>query len=78
MQRAIWDATVPAVTALADKLGVAVSLPPHAHPLGHEWALDAGAEATITLAPAQHPADAADIANRETSGLAASIVAGRR
>ncbi len=44
--------TVPAVTALADKLGIAVSLPPHAHPLGHEWALDAGAEATITLAPA--------------------------
>jgi glutamate-5-semialdehyde dehydrogenase len=71
---AIWDQTVPAVTALADKLGIAVSLPPHAHALGHEWALDAGAEATITLAPAENAQDAADIANRETSGLAASIV----
>ena len=75
VDRAVWDATVAAVMALAGKLDVAVSLPPHDHPLGHEWALDAGAEATITLAAAQDPADAADIANRETSGLAASIVA---
>jgi glutamate-5-semialdehyde dehydrogenase len=75
VQRAVWDETVPAVTALADKLGVAVSLPPHGHALGHEWALDGGAEATITLAPAGNSAEAAEIANRETSGLAASIVA---
>jgi glutamate-5-semialdehyde dehydrogenase len=75
VQRAVWDQTVSAVSALADRLGVAVSLPPHSHPLGHEWALDAGAEATITLAPADSAADAAEIANRETSGLAASIVA---
>jgi glutamate-5-semialdehyde dehydrogenase len=75
VHRATWDQTVSAVTALADKLGIAVSLPPHAHALGHEWALDAGAEATITLAPAQNATDAAEIANRETSGLAASIVA---
>jgi glutamate-5-semialdehyde dehydrogenase len=75
VHRAIWDTTVPAVTAGADRLGIAVSLPPHPHPLGHEWALDAGAEATITLAPAEHAADAAEIANRETSGLAASVVA---
>jgi glutamate-5-semialdehyde dehydrogenase len=75
VQQAVWDQTVPAVTALAGKLGIAVSLPPHAHPLGHEWALDAGAEATITLAPAADAAAAAEIANRETSGLAASIVA---
>jgi glutamate-5-semialdehyde dehydrogenase len=65
---------VPRVTALADRIGIAVSPPPHAHPLGHEWALDAGSEATITLAPADSAADAAEIANRETSGLAASIV----
>ncbi len=32
-------------------------------------------EATITVAPAGSAADAAEIANRETSGLAASIVA---
>jgi glutamate-5-semialdehyde dehydrogenase len=75
VQLAVWDQMVPAVTALAAKLGIAVSLPPHAHALGHEWALDAGAEATITLAPAASAADAAGIANRETSGLAASIVA---
>jgi glutamate-5-semialdehyde dehydrogenase len=75
VQREIWDEMVPRVTALADRIGVAVSLPPHRHALGHEWALDAGAEATITVAPAESAADAAEIANRETSGLAASIVA---
>jgi len=75
VQRAVWDQMVGAVMALADKLGIAVSLPPHAHPLGHEWALDAGAEATITVAPADSAADAAAIANGETSGLAASVVA---
>ena len=74
VQRGRWDETVPLVTALAAQLGIAVSLPPHGHPLGHEWALDAGAEATITVAPAAGPQDAAEIANRETSGLAASIV----
>jgi glutamate-5-semialdehyde dehydrogenase len=74
IHRAIWDEMVPPVTTLAERLGVAVSLPPHPHPLGHEWALDAGAEATITLAPADGPAEAAELANRETSGLAASIV----
>src|SRR6266487_3028906 len=36
----LWDAFVPRVTALLDRLGVAASLPPHAHPLGHEWALE--------------------------------------
>jgi glutamate-5-semialdehyde dehydrogenase len=75
VHRAIWDQTVSAVTALTDRLGIAVSLPPHRHALGHEWALDAGAEATITLAVAEDAADAAQIANRETSGLAAAIVA---
>jgi hypothetical protein len=61
VQRASWDRTVPAVTALADKLGIAVSLPPHAHALGHEWALDTGQEATITVAPAQDATDAANL-----------------
>jgi glutamate-5-semialdehyde dehydrogenase len=75
VHKAIWDETVAAVAALADKLGIALSLPPHERPLGHEWALDAGAEATITVAPAADASDAAEIANRETSGLAASIVA---
>jgi glutamate-5-semialdehyde dehydrogenase len=75
VQRACWDEVVPRVTTLADKLQIAVSLPPHAHPLGHEWALAEGAEATITIAPADGATDAAEISNRETSGLAASIVA---
>ena len=74
VQRARWDEAVPRLTALAAKLGIAVSLPPHRHALGHEWALDPGAEATITIAPADGAEDAAEIANRETSGLAASIV----
>jgi glutamate-5-semialdehyde dehydrogenase len=75
VQAAIWDAMVPEVIALADRIGIEVSLPPHRHPLGHEWALDAGSEATITVAAADDAADAAEIANQETSGLAASIVA---
>jgi glutamate-5-semialdehyde dehydrogenase len=71
----IWEAMVPLVTELADRLGVAVSLPPHQHRLGLEWALEAGSEATITVAPAAGAAEAADIANTETSGLAAAVVA---
>jgi glutamate-5-semialdehyde dehydrogenase len=75
VQRACWDEVVPRVTALAGQLRIAVSLPPHEHALGHEWALAEGAEATITIAPADGPADAAEIANTETSGLAAAVVA---
>src|ERR1700691_5507673 len=60
---------------LAQRIGVAVSLPPHQHRLGLEWALEAGSEATITVAPAAGATDAADIANTETSGLAAAVVA---
>jgi glutamate-5-semialdehyde dehydrogenase len=74
----LWDAFVPRVTALLDRLGLAASLPPHAHPLGHEWALDAGREATVTVAPAGGPRAAAVLANEETSGLAAAIVTGDR
>jgi glutamate-5-semialdehyde dehydrogenase len=75
VQQEIWEAMIGPVTELADRLGIAVSLPPHRHALGLEWALEAGSEATITIAPAAGAADAAAIANRETSGLAASIVA---
>jgi glutamate-5-semialdehyde dehydrogenase len=69
-----WDELVPRVRALLDRLGIAASLPPHSHPLGHEWALDAGREATVTVAPAEGPRAAAVLANEETSGLAAAIV----
>jgi glutamate-5-semialdehyde dehydrogenase len=75
IHEASWQAMLPEVTGLAGRLGIAVSLPPHRHPLGHEWALDAGHEATITIAAASGPQDAAETANRETSGLAAGIVA---
>ena len=70
----LWEEMVPRVRALLDRLGLDVSLPPHAHPLGHEWALDAGREATVTVAPADGPRAAAVLANEETSGLAAAIV----
>jgi glutamate-5-semialdehyde dehydrogenase len=69
-----WDELLPGITRLLSRLGLAASLPPHAHPLGHEWALDAGHEATVTIAPADGPRAAAAIANEQTSGLAAAIV----
>jgi len=69
-----WDELLPGITRLLGRLGLAASLPPHAHRLGHEWALDAGHEATVTIAPAGGPRAAAVIANEQTSGLAASIV----
>jgi glutamate-5-semialdehyde dehydrogenase len=69
-----WDELVPRLVKLLDRLGIAASLPPHTHPLGHEWALDAGHEATVTIAPVDGPRAAAVLANTETSGLAAAIV----
>ncbi len=71
----LWDEWLPRVTAQLDGLGIAASLPPHDHPLGYEWALDPEREATVTVAAAGSPAEAAAIANDETSGLAAGIVA---
>src|SRR5579862_587450 len=58
-----WDEALPRIRPLLARLGIAMSLPPHAHPLGHEWALDAGHEATVTIAPAAGPRAAAAIAN---------------
>jgi glutamate-5-semialdehyde dehydrogenase len=76
VHRSIWDEVLPAtvdqLAALEPK--VTASLPPHDHPLGYEWALAEGSEATVTVAPADSAADAARIANEETSGLAAAIV----
>ncbi len=57
-----------------EQRGVATSLPPHDHPLGYEWALDDGREATVTVSRVAGPSDAARVANHETSGLAATIV----
>ncbi|HTJ35737.1 MAG TPA: aldehyde dehydrogenase family protein [Dactylosporangium sp.] len=68
-----FDALVPRVEA-AVAPRIALSLPPHEHALGYEWALDSDREATITLAPVDGPLHAARLANDETSGLAAGIV----
>ncbi|MFC5140562.1 aldehyde dehydrogenase family protein [Actinomycetospora rhizophila] len=73
VERHRWDEVVPGLVELLEGHGLRASLPPHDHALGHEWALDDGHEATVTIAPAEGPADAAAIANRETSGLAAAI-----
>ena len=73
----IWDETVPGVVdqLAARQPKITASLPPHDHPVGYEWALTSGNEATVTIAPAAGPLDAARIANEETSGLAAVVVA---
>jgi glutamate-5-semialdehyde dehydrogenase len=69
-----WDTLFGVAEAALRDRGVVASVPPHDHPLGHEWALDAGHEATVTVAPVDGPAQAARVANTETSGLAASVV----
>jgi len=69
-----WEEMLPRIRRLLARLGINASLPPHTHPLGHEWALDPGHEPTVTIAPADGPRAAALLANEETSGLAASIV----
>jgi glutamate-5-semialdehyde dehydrogenase len=71
----LWDSWLPEITEQLAELGIRASLPPHDHPLGYEWALDSEREATVTIAPANGPAEAAMLANDETSGLAAGIVA---
>jgi glutamate-5-semialdehyde dehydrogenase len=69
-----WDELLPVALSALRGCGVTASLPPHDHPLGHEWALSPGTEATVTISPAAGPAAAAELANTETSGLAAAIV----
>ena len=63
----------PLVAAVRQR-GIELSLPPHHHPLGHEWALDTGREATLTVSRVTGAQHAAHLANQETSGLAATIV----
>ena len=75
IDEAAWDDVLPAVLPVLARLGIRASLPPHPHPLGHEWALDDGEEATVTIAPSAGPRAAAHTANAETSGLAAAIAA---
>jgi glutamate-5-semialdehyde dehydrogenase len=75
LDRPRWERAAELVDLLAaQQPKIAASLPPHDHPLGWEWALTDADEATVTIAPADGAADAARIANEETSGLAATIV----
>ncbi len=69
-----WETLLPVVLEALAAAGVRASLPPHAHPLGQEWALVPGAEATVTVTPVAGPAQAAAVANTSTSGLAAAVV----
>lgn len=74
VDQTVYDERVPSLVDHLKGLGIAASLPPHAHPIGYEWALDPAGEATVTIAPAPGPAGAARIANEQTSGLAAGII----
>ncbi len=75
IDRAAHDRLWPAAEAALRERGLTPSLPPHSHPLGHEWALDAGNEAHVTVAEVDGPVDAALTAAGETSGLAAAVCA---
>jgi glutamate-5-semialdehyde dehydrogenase len=68
------DRFEPIVRSELAGLDIAVSAAPLDHPIGHEWALDAGNDATVTLLRVKDELDAARIADTETSGLAATIV----
>ena len=63
------DALVP--YDLLRELGLTVREPER---LGHEWANDAERIASVTVHTVSSPAEAAALANEETSGLAAAIV----
>jgi glutamate-5-semialdehyde dehydrogenase len=70
----VYESFLPTARSLLAELGITLSLPPHNHPIGYEWALDSSREATVTVLPVSSAAEAASVANAETSGLAASIV----
>ncbi len=68
-----WNSLLPGVLGVLADLGIRADLPPHDHPLGLEWALQAGQEATVTIAEVAGPVEAAELAGAQTSGLAACI-----
>lgn len=70
---AVADEFEPVIRAELDERRIAVSAAPLGHPIGHEWALDTGQEATVTVLRVKDELEAARIANTETSGLAATI-----
>jgi glutamate-5-semialdehyde dehydrogenase len=71
----VWDEFSPRAVEHLAALGIESSLPPHDHPPGYEWALDPARPSTVTLARAENASAACYLANSETSGLAAAIVA---
>jgi glutamate-5-semialdehyde dehydrogenase len=75
IDRPAHDRLWPVAEAALRERDLTPSLPPHSHRLGHEWALDAGNEAHVTVAEVDGPVDAALTAARETSGLAAAVCA---
>ncbi len=74
LHKDIAEERLPSILEQLTGLGIKASLPPHPHPRGHEWALDEGNEATVTIDTVSGPLEAAQIANTETSGLAATIL----
>ncbi|OZM73909.1 gamma-glutamyl phosphate reductase [Amycolatopsis antarctica] len=70
---AVHDQVWPSIADALAERGVVASLPPHEHPIGYEWALDSDSEATVTVARVGSLAEAVEIANERTSGLAAGI-----
>lgn len=75
IDRLAYDRLWPVARRALQDRGIDASLPPYDHTLGHEWALDAGAEGHVTVASVDGPLDAATTAMRETSGLAATVCA---
>lgn len=75
IDRPVYEKLLPVAEKVLRDRGIALSLPPHVHALGHEWALDSGNEAHVTVAPVDGAVDAALTAARETSGLAACVCA---
>ncbi|WP_214404599.1 aldehyde dehydrogenase family protein [Pseudonocardia lacus] len=75
IDRPAYDRLWPVAERALRARSITPSLPPHGHALGHEWALDSGSEAHVTVAAVDGPIDAAHTAARETSGLAATVCA---
>lgn len=64
----------PVIRTELAELQIKIDEAPFDHPIGHEWALDDGHEATVSLVRVSDELAAARLANTETSGLAATIV----
>jgi glutamate-5-semialdehyde dehydrogenase len=69
----VHDEVWPSISDALAERGVTPSLAPHEHAIGYEWSLDSEREATVTVAKVGTLADAVEIANEKTSGLAAGI-----